>query len=59
MEDTIQTINLLESFYENKLENKSILYTVDFTFKRFTLNIDQITIFKLNDLAEHFIKDIK
>ena len=59
MENTIQTINLLEPLYEDKLENELILYIVDFIPKGFILNIDQTTTLKLNNLAQHFTKDIK
>ena len=52
-------INLLEPLYEDKLEDKSILYIVDFTPKRSILNINLIIIPKFNNSAELFIKDIK
>jgi len=59
LENTIQTINLLEPLHKDESENKSILYTVNLTPKESTLNSDQITTPKLNDSAEHPIKDIK
>jgi len=59
LKDTIQMINLLEPLYEDKLEDKSILYIVDFTPKRSILNINLIIIPKFNNSAELFIKDIK
>jgi len=59
LEDTIQTINLLEPLHKDELENELILYTVDLTPKGSTLNSDQTTTPKSNDLAEHFIKNIK
>ena len=59
LKDTIQTINLLEPLYEDKLEDKLILYIVDFTPKGSTLNFDQMTTPESNDSAEYFIKDIK
>ena len=59
LEDTIQTINLLEPLYKDESEDESILYIVDLTPKGSILNSNQIIIFKLNDLVEHPIKDIK
>jgi len=50
LKDTIQAISLPEPLYEDKSEDKSILY-------RPTSNADQTTI--LNDLAELPIKDIE
>ena len=55
MEDTLQTISLLEPLYEDKSKDESILYTVNLTPKSSTSNADQTTI--LNDLAEPPIKD--
>jgi len=59
LEDTIQTINLLEPLYKDKLEDKLILYMVNLTSKGSTLNSDQIITFKSNDLAEYLMKDIE
>jgi len=47
LENTIQVISLLEPIYEDKLEDKSILY------------INQMTIPKLNELVKRPIKDIE
>ena len=52
-------ISLLEPLYKDKSKDESILYTVDLTPKSSTLNIEQTTTPKLNNLVELPIKDIK
>jgi len=59
LEDTIQTINLLEPLHEDESEDKLILYIVNLTPKGSTSNSNQTTISKLNDSAEYPTKDIK
>ena len=57
LEDTLQTISLLEPLYKDESEDESILYTVDLTPKSSTSNIEQTTTPKSNDSAEPPTKD--
>jgi hypothetical protein len=52
-------ISLPEPLYKDESEDESILYTVNLTPKSSTLNIEQTTTPKSNDLVERPTKDIK